>query len=54
MQWEQIVLIALFTINSLGVVGAIGKAREPYTPGNAIAVIIINTLLIILILRIGN
>lgn len=54
MQWEQIVLVVFFMFSSLAVVSRIGIKRDPLTPADAIAVILFNALIVILILRIGS
>ncbi|MFI7608712.1 hypothetical protein ACIBTV_26690 [Micromonospora sp. NPDC049366] len=33
--WVKWLIVALYAINSLIIVGAIGKARRPITPGQA-------------------
>lgn len=52
--WFGWVLIGMYALSILVNVGTIGEYRKPLTPGSAVFIVILNTLLILGILFVGT
>ena len=45
MDWQKWVLLGILALNTLVAIATVGKPRRPTTPGVAVAVLVLNSLL---------